>query len=120
VVSHTLPFTLGASTFASAIGMGNIAVMGFFVLSGFIITEASCAFYRGRPLAFIVNRFWRIAPPYWLAVGISIGVHYWLKQAELLRFADQVDAQAGMFGLRNIVSNVFAIFPFQGEPDWSA
>lgn len=95
-----------------AIGIGNIAVMTFFVLSGFIIAEANDTFYAGRPFAFLFNRFWRIAPPYWLAVAISIGVHYALFRAGVLKIPDEFSA-AGMFERPNIVSNAFAIFPLR-------
>jgi peptidoglycan/LPS O-acetylase OafA/YrhL len=67
VVSHSQPM-LGPN-FVGSIELGNIAVMSFFVLSGFIISEAGSTFYRGRPLAFLANRFWRIAPIYWLALA---------------------------------------------------
>jgi len=62
VVSHSTGLEAPGS-FLAAMGIGNIAVMGFFVLSGFIIAEAASTFYRNRPAAFLANRFWRIAPP---------------------------------------------------------
>jgi peptidoglycan/LPS O-acetylase OafA/YrhL len=47
VVSHSLPM-LG-QTFLQQVELGNIAVMSFFILSGFIIAEAGSTFYKGRP-----------------------------------------------------------------------
>jgi peptidoglycan/LPS O-acetylase OafA/YrhL len=39
---------------------GNVAVLVFFALSGFVITEAVDSIYRGRPGAFLTNRLLRI------------------------------------------------------------
>ena len=114
VVSHSL-FLTGTSTFVGKIGIGNIAVMAFFILSGFIIAEAGSTFYKDRPFAFLLNRFWRIAPPYWLALSISISAHYALAKAGVLRFPDYDMPPSNIFETRNIVSNIFTIFPFQGR-----
>ena len=75
VVSHSWDLTFAENNLLVDIGIGNVAVMGFFVLSGFIITEALATFYAGRPVAFLANRLTRIAPPYWAALAFSIGVH---------------------------------------------
>lgn len=115
VVSHSFMFTPEPTSLAANIGLGNIAVMSFFVLSGFIISEAGTTFYRDRPLAFIVNRFWRIAPSYWLALAISIGLHCVLHITGALRFPDYVTPPIGIFEFKNIISNIFTIFPFQGR-----
>jgi peptidoglycan/LPS O-acetylase OafA/YrhL len=111
VVSHSQPM-LGPN-FVGSIELGNIAVMSFFVLSGFIISEAGSTFYRGRPLAFLANRFWRIAPIYWLALAISIAVHFFLTRAGLLTFPDAYATPPhDLFSVRTITANVFGIFPF--------
>lgn len=51
---------------------GSIAVLLFFALSGFVITEAAAQFYARRPVAFAVNRFLRIAPQYAISLVLSI------------------------------------------------
>ncbi len=56
-------------------GLGMIAVAIFFVLSGFVVTEANAVFYAGRPWAFFVNRLIRLAPPYFAALALSVAVH---------------------------------------------
>lgn len=61
------PVTLGT--------FGYSAVMLFFVLSGFIITEAIENFYKDRPLAFMANRLMRIVPPFLFALAVSILIH---------------------------------------------
>jgi peptidoglycan/LPS O-acetylase OafA/YrhL len=111
VVSHS-QVMLGPN-FVQPLELGNIAVMSFFVLSGFIISEAGSTFYRSRPLAFLVNRFWRIAPIYWLALAISVAVHFTLTKAGLLTFPDEyATLPHDLFSVRTITTNVFAIFPF--------
>lgn len=37
-------------------GFGSVAVLIFFCLSGFVITEAAVEFYRATPGAFMTNR----------------------------------------------------------------
>lgn len=111
VVSHSQ--TMLGPNFLQPIELGNIAVMSFFVLSGFIISEGGSTFYRSRPFAFLINRFWRIAPTYWMALTISIAVHFVLSKAELLTFPDAYATPPHeLFGARTIMANVFGIFPF--------
>jgi peptidoglycan/LPS O-acetylase OafA/YrhL len=59
----------------SRFGFGAVAVAMFFVVSGFVVTEANAIFYAGRPHAFVVNRLVRLVPPYLAALLLSIGVH---------------------------------------------
>ena len=47
---------------------GSVAVLVFFALSGFVITEAVDSVYRGRPVPFLTNRLLRIVPHFLLAV----------------------------------------------------
>jgi peptidoglycan/LPS O-acetylase OafA/YrhL len=56
-------------------GFGMIAVAIFFVISGFVVTEANAVFYRGRPRAFLVNRLIRLVPPYLAALCLTVAVH---------------------------------------------
>lgn len=44
-------------SFPSGAELDNIAVMSFFILSGFVISEAGSTFYHNRLLAFLANRF---------------------------------------------------------------
>jgi peptidoglycan/LPS O-acetylase OafA/YrhL len=53
-------------------------VMAFFILSGFIISEARNVFHYHRPWEFIANRLLRLAPSYLLARALSIAPH-WLS-----------------------------------------
>lgn len=58
----------------SRLSLGNVGVFLFFVLSGFVITEALEEFYRTRVRSFIINRFFKIYPPYWVALALAIAV----------------------------------------------
>jgi peptidoglycan/LPS O-acetylase OafA/YrhL len=51
---------------------GSAAVLVFFTLSGFIITEASTKVYKGRPAVFLLNRFLRVIVPYWVALSCML------------------------------------------------
>lgn len=47
------------------------AVVGFFCISGYLITRIRLSSYAGRPGAFLVNRFLRIYPQYLVAVAFG-------------------------------------------------
>ena len=46
----------------------SVAVLVFFALSGFVITEAVDSVYRNRPIPFLTNRLLRIVPHFLLAL----------------------------------------------------
>jgi peptidoglycan/LPS O-acetylase OafA/YrhL len=105
-------------------GLGNIAVMVFFVLSGFIISEAMDLFYRGRAGFFLANRSLRILPPYFAALGASIVFHILIAKNGGLLFFDYDQAPPGMFGSTNLLSNLLSIIVLYGlghvgmQPDY--
>src|ERR1700760_1525893 len=51
---------------------GGVAVLVFFALSGFVISEAIDAVYRDRAVPFLTNRLLRILPHFLLAVALSM------------------------------------------------
>ncbi len=53
--------------------LGGVAVLLFFALSGFIVSEAASTFYNDRPVAFGVNRLLRLYPTYLLALFLTAG-----------------------------------------------
>jgi peptidoglycan/LPS O-acetylase OafA/YrhL len=53
---------------------GLIAVMMFFMVSGYLISNALETFYVGRVRDFAINRFLRIYPCYWIVFAVSVGV----------------------------------------------
>jgi peptidoglycan/LPS O-acetylase OafA/YrhL len=110
VVSHSA--LLGGKPIYDVVqpwGFGNIAVMVFFVLSGYIIAEALGSFYAGRVGAFLLNRALRIVPPYLTALLVSVLVHYWLYSAGRLSLIDYATLPVGMLSRQNILHNAVAI-----------
>lgn len=84
---------------------GNCAVMAFFVLSGFIIAEASELYYRARPGAFLANRCLRLVPQFIVAMTATIAVYLTI---------DALDDEAvpnEIFAWSSIVANYGSIFP---------
>ncbi len=69
-IGHVGPADMTLGGYAT----GSIAVLVFFTLSGFVITEAADRFYRGRPLAFLANRAIRILPQYLVAIAVSSAI----------------------------------------------
>jgi peptidoglycan/LPS O-acetylase OafA/YrhL len=91
---------------AFPIETGTIAVAVFFLVSGFVIIEASEVFYSGKPLRFIANRSIRIFPMFIIALAAAIVVEVALRHA-YPQFASAQDvSQPGKFGAREIVLNV--------------
>jgi peptidoglycan/LPS O-acetylase OafA/YrhL len=117
VVQHGLP-SLGPEalrTWLPPLEIGSVAVLLFFVLSGFIVVEAAAMFYERRPVPFLVNRLIRIYPPYIVAVLIT---------AAMIALAERFGGHAAIFALfgavpehsvSQVVANLFAIIPFTGK-----
>ncbi|MEO0866838.1 MAG: acyltransferase [Cyanobacteria bacterium J06642_11] len=61
--------------FGGPFEIGIYAVFGFYTLSGFLMTAAMHQRYGYRgagQVKFLINRFLRLFPPYWAAIGLSI------------------------------------------------
>lgn len=121
-------FLAGIEGFPNPIQMslGTIAVMIFFVLSGFVITEALNVFYKRRLGGFLLNRFLRLLPPYCAALATTIVLHYLLHLSGLMpaEMAGTQPVQRGgqeavivaisiptteIFYLRNIIANILVM-----------
>lgn len=117
VVSHTHILSGGnLSVFLGHLGIGTMAVMAFFVLSGFVIAEALATYYSGRPGAFLVNRFLRIFPPFFLALGFSLLIHWNISQLGELQFFDPLSngQRSLMFSTENIIANALCLIIIYG------
>ncbi len=51
---------------------GTPSVLCFYMLSGFVISEAAHEVYSGRPFTFLANRFIRIVIPVWVALTLLL------------------------------------------------
>lgn len=94
---------------------GSVAVLAFFCLSGFVITEAADTVYRNKPGSFLVNRMLRLLPHFAAALTLSILLHGYFVSVGTLRvqrFAELPPAT--IFAPRNIVLNFLSILPCSG------
>lgn len=92
--------------------MGSMAVLAFFALSGFVITEAADCIYRDRPGAFLTNRLLRIVPHFLLAVALSILAHELFRLAGGVRlWRSQPTIPDDAFLWSNIISNFAGVVP---------
>ncbi len=92
--------------------IGGVAVLLFFVLSGFIICEAADATYPNRPMAFAVNRCLRIVPAYWLALLVTWIVSVWaLSTGAELSVRAHLGHALDDVGFTGAVANALAVFP---------
>jgi peptidoglycan/LPS O-acetylase OafA/YrhL len=94
---------------------GSVAVLVFFFLSGFVITEAADLIYRGRPGAFFTNRLLRIVPMFVAAVLVSFGALYVLNRVGPLSDETGKPINGPLLSLHNIVANLLTIFPLPGR-----
>jgi peptidoglycan/LPS O-acetylase OafA/YrhL len=91
---------------------GYVAVLVFFALSGFVISEAADRIYLGRPLAFMANRFLRILPHFVLAMTAAILLHVAFELTDTLRLArHEMWSATEAFAPRNIALNLMSFFP---------
>lgn len=70
----TLAMMVVFQHFYGWIPLGGYAVFAFFCLSGFLMTLLVCEEYRGRPGDFLLNRFLRLYPAYWVTVALTAGL----------------------------------------------
>ena len=80
VTSHSSDFL---PAWVMPLALGNVGVFGFFVLSGFVISEACDRVYRGAAQRFLLNRFLRLYPTYWAACGLAVAIYLYIGHEEL-------------------------------------
>jgi peptidoglycan/LPS O-acetylase OafA/YrhL len=91
---------------------GGVAVLVFFALSGFVITEAVDSVYCNRPGSFLTNRLLRIVPHFLLAVALAMLAHEFFRLAGGVRlWRSQPSFPDDAFALPNMVMNLLAILP---------
>ncbi|WP_096700117.1 acyltransferase [Magnetospirillum sp. 15-1] len=76
VMSHASAWCQSISPFL----LGNIGVLSFFVLSGFVIAEAIDIFYKKSIFRYAANRFLKIYPGYWCAAIMAVLVGFILDR----------------------------------------
>jgi peptidoglycan/LPS O-acetylase OafA/YrhL len=86
---------------------GSVAVLVFFCLSGFVITEAADKLYANRPIAFMANRLLRIVPHFLLATMVAIALYFVFSHLGVLRISrDDTFIPNVAFGVRNMALNL--------------
>jgi peptidoglycan/LPS O-acetylase OafA/YrhL len=70
-LSHIVPRPLH---FMYTMVHGLITVMMFFVLSGYLISNALETFYAGRVRDFVTNRCLRLYPAYWVVFAVTVAI----------------------------------------------
>lgn len=83
MLSHGLAALLGGPETVLRLGLGNVGVFLFFVLSGFVISEALERFYGDSPGRFLVNRLLKIMPSYWAALAATIAIWWAIQHPSL-------------------------------------
>lgn len=100
--------------------LGSLAVMGFFVLSGFLMTAIMHESYgysasgRGR---FVLNRCLRLYPTYWLACAVSLGVIAWCGAEYVKSYRAAIAVPRDTVAILANLTIIFPdFFPFQFTP----
>lgn len=125
IVSHAFPVggfgedPLGHWTRGQA-ELGDLAVVGFFAVSGYLITLSA---RRTRLLPYLWRRFLRIMPAFWLVLILTALVlgplDYWRHQGDLAGYFTEPGGPASFIGLNSLlmmrqftIHGVFADAPF--------
>jgi peptidoglycan/LPS O-acetylase OafA/YrhL len=97
------------------LGTGNIGVLVFFAMSGFVIMEAADLFYKDRPISFITNRALRIIPPFLVAMAIIVAIKFLVSVSVGLKTGNLATGPTllpvSVFSFSNIAANFFSIIP---------
>ena len=70
-----LPFP----TLARALGFGRLGVLLFFAISGFVIYASLRGPREHAGRRFVITRFCRLYPAYWLSLGLGLLVFWWCR-----------------------------------------
>lgn len=90
---------------------GVFAVFGFYIISGYLMTQILCRTYHFDLRRFAVNRALRLYPQYWLVALLTLAVA-WLSP-EMSQFRRVWDSRG--WGIQDVLGNLF-IFPFEFYP----
>ena len=97
-----------ASQFELAFAQGHFGVNLFFIISGFVIFMT---LDRTRnAMDFVVSRFSRLYPAYWVSIVLTFGITHWLGLPGKLVTAGQAAANVLMFHGLLRVPNVDAVY----------
>ncbi|MBL4773156.1 MAG: acyltransferase [Alcanivoracaceae bacterium] len=97
--------------FIGYLPLGTYAVFGFFIISGYLMTlimHKSYGYTRVGRVSFIINRFLRLHPLYWLASILTIALIYYLGSEMVHNFHKSMDLPSNN---TSIVQNIFMVFP---------
>lgn len=92
----------GLQEFASSINVGRIGVVAFFLISGFVIPFSIQPGQTAPVRTFLVKRFFRIYPAYWLSVPLGALTGYWIWGREFTAadFLVNLTLLQDLFGMR--------------------
>ena len=82
-LSHSSAFRQRVTPWTSFHGTGHLGVYLFFVLSGFLLTWSLLAAPRINFTGFYLRRFFRIAPLFYLIVGVVFALQLWSGRIDL-------------------------------------
>ncbi|WP_038248866.1 acyltransferase family protein [Ghiorsea bivora] len=91
--------------------LGNYAVYGFYMLSGYLMTmimQRTYGYSLQGVTAYLFNRFLRIYPLYWLSIGLSLLLFVWLGESYMSAYHKEMIFPQTW---QDIVKNVFLLFP---------
>jgi peptidoglycan/LPS O-acetylase OafA/YrhL len=120
VAGHAAWLTGSASTWLDHSRAASASVLAFFILSGFVISEAAVSFYHDRPWAFVVNRALKILPAFVGALLVSVALHLWMsvdgRLSDGAAFLGKGEPQ-DVWSASNLLVNVFSVLPL--DPDFT-
>lgn len=88
--------------FASGIDLGRVGVVAFFLISGFVIPFSIRPTQPAPLRTFLVKRFFRIFPAYWLSIPFGAATGWWLwgREFGVADFLVNLTLLQDVFGMR--------------------
>jgi peptidoglycan/LPS O-acetylase OafA/YrhL len=67
------------ANFAFDFNFGRVGVVAFFAISGFLIPSSLRGEVGQGSKHFLISRFFRLFPAFWVSIPLSILTHYWIE-----------------------------------------
>jgi peptidoglycan/LPS O-acetylase OafA/YrhL len=91
--------------------LGRYAVFGFYILSGYLMTlimHETYGFHKEGRIKFIMNRFLRLYPMYWVAALFTLVLIYFVGAGVVKEFHESMFTPTD---LKSALGNAMIIFP---------
>ncbi|MFZ6680368.1 acyltransferase family protein [Undibacterium sp. Tian12W] len=105
-----------ANFFTKQIGIGEIGVCIFLMVSGFVVPFSLSTYHVAPVKTFVIHRFFRLYPAYWLSAILGLVFVYWRfgvsqggKELDWTVFAINLTMFQAFFDVENIIGSYWTL-----------